>query len=134
MKMQPLIDGVGPLLGRVSYFLVHKTGGPRTRIAGGVLLLAVSSLVSFTCNPVVRDARVPGLVLEIDALGIVPEGELQPHARILIAVGDSSQTHILLPPPVPRPGDFIPLLAKVHRKGDIDYSLDLEKWVREGPS
>ena len=84
MKTPQIPEGALQALEQLKFILIHKTGGLRTRIVGGVLLLAVCSLVSTTCNPVVRSADVPGLVLEIEERGLVPEGELVPHSRILI--------------------------------------------------
>jgi hypothetical protein len=103
------------------------------RAGVAMVLLAACSLISLQFNPSVGVEMVPGLVLEIEAEGIQPEvGALQ--SQVLIAVGDSSQTYILLPPPVPRPGHFIPLQAEYFRKGNVEYSLDLEAWLLEGPS
>lgn len=114
--------------------LVGKMTNLRTRIAVAVLLLAACTLCSLRCNPMVGSEMVPGLVLEIDAVGILSDEEIGPQSRVLIAVGDSTETHILLPPPVPRPGHFIPLKAEYFQKGNVEYSLDLEKWLVEGPS
>jgi hypothetical protein len=40
---------------------------------------------------------------------------------------------MFLPPPVPRPGDFIRLNAEHYQKGNTEYFLDEEKWRIEGP-
>ena len=101
-------------------------------VAATVLLLAALSLLSLRCDPVVGHENVLGLVLEIEAEGILPAGGGEPQARILIATVDSTEVSILLPPPVPRPGDFIPLIAEYYQKGAVVYSLDLEKWRAEG--
>ncbi|MEN8006788.1 MAG: hypothetical protein ABFS42_07205 [Candidatus Krumholzibacteriota bacterium] len=98
------------------------------------VLLAACSLLSLRCNPVVGSEKVPGLVLEIQAEGIMIDDEVGSYSRVLIAVGDSSRTQILLPPPVPLPGHFIPLKAEYFRKGNAEYSLDLDKWLEVGPS
>lgn len=103
-------------------------------MAIGAFLLAVCVLVSLTYNPKVGSENVPGLVLEIEAEGLHPADLTEPHARVLVAVGDSSETHILLPPPVPRPGHFIPMKAEYFHKGNVEYSLDLETYTVEGPS
>jgi hypothetical protein len=105
----------------------------RAMAAALVLLLAILSLLSLRCNPMVDREKVLGLVLEIEAEGIAPVGGGAPQARVLIAAVDTVQVTILLPPPVPRPGDFIPLIAEHFRKGNVDYFLDLEKWQIEGP-
>jgi hypothetical protein len=111
-----------------------KTGTTKTRIAAAGLLLTACTLVSLNCNPKVDSRRVPGLVLEIEALGIITPGVAEPQCRVLIAVGDSTETHLLLPPPVPLPGHFIPLTAEYYRKGNVAYSLDLKNWLAKGPS
>lgn len=103
-------------------------------MAIGAILLAVCVLISLTYNPKVGSEYVPGLVLEIEAEGIHPADLTEPHARVLVAVGDSSETHILLPPPVPRPGHFIPMKADYFHKGNVEYSLDLATYTVEGPS
>lgn len=114
--------------------LVNKTGSLRSRIAVGVPLLVLCSLFSLQCNPVVSKEKVPGLVLAIEARGIQPTDTDEFYSRVLMVVEDSTETHILLPPPVPLPGHFIPLKAAHHRKGNVEYTLDLEKWLLEGPS
>ena len=101
-------------------------------VAAIVLLLVALSLLSLRCNPMTGRKNVLGLVLEIEAEGIPPLDGGAPQARVLIAAVDSTEITILLPPPVPRPGDFIPLIAEYHQKGDVVYSLDLEKWLLEG--
>jgi len=98
-----------------------------------VLLLAILSVLSVRCNPKVGRENVLGLVLEIEAVGLPPQDDGGPQARVLVAAVDTVQVTILLPPPVPRPGDFIPLIAEYYRKGNVDYFLDLEKWQIEGP-
>lgn len=124
---------VNPVLSKIGGALAGDRSNLATRAAVAVFLLVGCSLLSLQCNPSVGTSMVPGLVLEIEAVGIQPEeGAVQ--SRVLIAVGDSSQTHILLPPPVPRPGHFIPLKAEYFRKGNVEYSLDLETWLVEGPS
>ena len=105
----------------------------RAMVAAIVLLLGVLSLLSLRCNPMVGSKNVLGLVLEIEAEDIQPLGSGAPQTRILVAAVDSTEVSILLPPPVPRPGDFIPLIAEHFRKGSVEYSLDLEKWLAEGP-
>ena len=134
MRFLPQREQVHRILTGFRELLAGAPGSTRTRIGAGFALMAVCTVISLQCNPQVASNNVPGLVLEIDALGIQPAETDQPHARVLIAVGDSTQTHILLPPPVPRPGHFIPLVAAHYRKGNIEYSLDLEKWLLDGPS
>jgi len=101
-------------------------------VAAAVLLVGLS-LLSFRCNPMVDRKNVQGLVLEVEVEGIVPPEGGPPQARVLLAVVDTFQVRILLPPPVPHPGHFIPLIAENYRKGNVEYLLDLEKWQAEGP-
>ena len=125
---------VTPVLIRLGRTLAGDRSSMATRAAVAAALLGACLLLSLQCNPSVGTRSVPGLVLEIDALGIpsADEGPLQ--SRVLIAVGDSAETLILLPPPVPRPGHFIPLKAEYFRKGNVEYSLDMKKYLAEGPS
>jgi hypothetical protein len=134
MDMRSQAKRAGPILRSVRYLLLNHTGDTRTRLAIGAFLLAGCTLISLTYNPKVRCEHVPGLVLEIEAEGLHPAEGVPPHTRVLVAVGDSSQTHVLLPPPVPRPGHFIPMKAEHYHKGNVEYSLDLETYRLEGPS
>ena len=134
MGFLPQREQFDRILPGIRKLLAGAPGSTRTRIGAGFALMAVCTVISLQCNPQVASKNVPGLVLEIDALGIQPPETGQPHARVLIAVGDTTQMHILLPPPIPRPGHFIPLVAAHFRKGNIEYSLDQEKWLLEGPS
>ena len=124
-----------PVLRRIARTLAGDRNSLGIRAGLAVVLLVVCSVISLQVNPSVGSKAVPGLVLEIEAEGLAPEKEgtgLQ--SRVLIAVGDSTETHILLPPPVPLPGHFIPLKAEYYRKGNVEYTLDMEKWMAEGPS
>jgi len=98
------------------------------------LLLAIVSLLSLRCNPMVGRDRVLGLVLEIEAEGLHPLNEGAPQSRVLVATPDSSTIRLFLPPPVPRPGDFIPLTAERFKDGRIDYFLDQQQWRIDGPT
>ena len=98
-----------------------------------MLLLAILSMLSLRCNPMVGRESVLGLVLEIEAEGVFPLGEGESQSRVVMATPDSAEIRILLPPPVPRPGDFILLTAEHYRKGNTEYILDEEKWRVEGP-
>lgn len=122
-----------PTLTRFASILAGDRSSLKTRAVLAAVLLVVCSVVSLQFNPSVGDKMVPGLVLEIDSVGIQADDEYGLRSRVLVAVGDSSQTHILLPPPVPLPGHFIPLKAEFFRKGNVEYSLNLEKWLAEGP-
>ncbi len=99
-----------------------------------VMLIAILSMLSLRCNPMVGRDSVLGLVLEVEAEGLHPFNEGAPQARVLVATADSLQIRLFLPPPVPRPGDFIPLTAEHYKKGNTMYFLDLQKWLIEGPS
>ena len=105
----------------------------RGMAVGGALLLAFLAMLSLRCNPMVGREDVLGLVLEVEAEGLRIPGSGEPSSRVLMAVIDSTEIRLLLPPPVPRPGDFIPLKAEYYRKGNIEYFLDLERWRVEGP-
>jgi hypothetical protein len=106
-----------------------------TKVIVAVLavVLVGLSLLSLRCNPMVDRKDVQGLVLEIEDEGILPPEGGSPQARVLMAVVDTIKVRVLLPPPVPAPGNFIPLIAEHYRKGNVEYLLDLEKWQAEGP-
>ena len=134
MGIPAVMGRFNPVLAQLGSALSGDRSSLRTRAAVAGVLLVTCSVLSLQCNPSVGTKHVPGLVLEIDELDILPKGEGGLQSRVLIAVGDSSQTHILLPPPVPRPGHFIPLKAEYFRKGNVEYTLDLERWLEVGPS
>ena len=102
--------------------------------AAVVLLLATLSLLSLRCNPLVGREDVLGLVLEVEETGLRAADTGEPQSRVLVATPDTVEVRLLLPPPVPRPGDFIPLKAEYYKKGNAEYFLDLEKWRTEGPT
>ncbi len=110
-------------------------GYRNARAAGAlaVIVVAILSMLSLRCNPVVGRDEVLGLVLEVQAEGLRPTGEGEYLSRSLVATPDSVEILLLLPPPAPRPGDFVPLVAERHRKGDTEYRPDLEKWRLHGP-
>lgn len=134
MGIHRALDRFNPVLAKVGSALSGERSSLRTRAAVAGVLLVVCSVLSLQFNPSVGTKKVPGLVLEIDETGIPYKDEGGLQSRVLIAVGDSSETHILLPPPVPLPGHFIPLKAEYFRKGNVEYTLDLEKWLEVGPS
>ena len=101
--------------------------------AAGVLLLAIVSMLSLRCNPMIGRESVLGLVLVIEAEDLRPLDGGEPQSRVLIATPDSAEIRLFLPPPVPRPGDFILLTAEHYRKGNTEYFLDEEIWRVEGP-
>ena len=85
-------------------------------------------------RPRVSEAPIQGLVLEIEELGIVSKKTGLPQARVLIAVGDTTETSLLLPPPVPEVGHFIPLIEDPSLFGEDGFRLDDEAWTAVGPS
>ena len=106
----------------------------RGMAAAAAILLAVLAMLSLRCNPMVSREDVLGLVLDVEAEGLRPLGEGEVQCRVLVAVRDRVEIRLLLPPPVPRPGHFIPLKAELYKKGNRQYYLDQEKWRLDGPS
>ena len=102
-------------------------------IAGAVLVVAVLAVLSTFRNPVVGRANVIGLCLEVKGENVARDGEGRPLARVLVATPDSTDVELLLPPPLPRPGDFVPLLVDEYKRGNKDYAVDSAKWAAEGP-
>jgi len=106
----------------------------RALAAAAVMLLAILSMLSLRCNPMLTRDDVLGLVLVVEATGLHPLNDGEPQSRVLVATPDSTEVRMFLPPPVPRPGDFIPLSAEKYKKGNIEYFLNQEKWRIKGPS
>lgn len=105
----------------------------RSLAAAVVFLLAILSMLSLRCNPMVKREDVLGLVLAVEAEGLRFSETGEPRSRVLVATIDSTEIRLLLPPPIPRPGDFIPLTAEHYKKGDIRFFLNLEEWRAGGP-
>jgi len=101
--------------------------------AAVVMLIAILSMLSLRCNPMVGRESVLGLVLVVEAENLSPFDGPEAMSRVLIATPDSSEIRMCLPPPVPRPGDFIRLTAEHYQKGNTEYFLDDEIWRLEGP-
>ncbi len=102
--------------------------------AAVAMLIAILSMASLRCNPMVGRDNVLGLVLEVEGEGLHPFGDGEPMSRALVATPDSLEIRIFLPPPVPRAGDFIPLTVEYYKKGDTHYFLNQESWRIDGPS
>ncbi len=116
--------------GRVRGFVGARLASRRARVVAGSACLVVLVALGIALKPRPSTIPVQGLVLEIEARNILDEETGLPHCRVLIAVGDTTETTMLLPPPVPKVGHFIPLKKK-WRDG---YALDLETWYLKGPS
>jgi len=105
-----------------------------TRAIGAalIMLLAILSMLSLRCNPMVDRMDILSLVVEIEALNVHPLGATEAHTRVLVATPDSNNVRIFLPPPVPKLGDFVPLTAEHYKKGNIEYFPNIQKWRTEG--
>lgn len=101
--------------------------------AGVVLVMAVLAVFSTFRNPVVARVATLGMCLEVKAENASVGSQGEALARVVIATPDSTELELLLPPPVPRPGDFMPLIADKYKKGNVAYAIDAAKWVAEGP-
>lgn len=97
-----------------------------------VLLIAILAMLSLRCNPVTDRDEALGLVVKIEATGLRDVATGEPRTRVIAVAPDSVEIRLLLPPPVPKPGDFVPLRLERHRKGDVDYLLDVQRWRTEG--
>lgn len=96
------------------------------------LLIAIVAMLMVRCDPVVEREQALGLVVEIEAEGLKDPATGEPRTRVIVFTPDSTEVHMVLPPPVPKPGDFIPLRIERHRKGSADYLLEIERWRTEG--
>jgi hypothetical protein len=101
--------------------------------AGVVLVVAVLAVFSTFRNPVVGRVATLGLCLEVKAENASVGSQGEALARVVVATPDSTEVELLLPPPVPRPGDFMPLIADQYKKGNVSYAIDAAKWAAEGP-
>ena len=118
------------LFGGVRGFLARRLASKRGKRIAGAALATTLIAIAIAGRPQVSDVPLQGLVLQIEAQNILDEETGLSQCRVLIAVGDTVETQLLLPPPVPDIGHFVPL----KKKGRAKYSLDLEKWTAEGPS
>jgi hypothetical protein len=100
--------------------------------AGVVLVMAVLGVFSTFRNPVVGRVATLGLCLEVKAENASVGSQGEALARVVVATPDSTEVELLLPPPVPRPGDFMPLVAERYKQRNVDYAVDIEKWRLEG--
>ena len=105
-----------------------------TRAIGAalVMLLAILSMLSLRCNPMVDRKDILSLVVEIEAFDVRSLGTTEPNTRVIVATPDSNNVRIFLPPPKPKVGDFVPLIAEFYKKGNIEYFVNQQKWRTEG--
>ena len=101
--------------------------------AGVAIFGAIFAMSLLRCNPMIERVEISGVVLAVEAENLRPLGEGEPQARVLVAAEDSVQIRLFLPPPVPKIGDKIPLIAEHYKKGDSLYHLDQQKWRLTGP-
>jgi hypothetical protein len=102
-------------------------------IAIAVAVIGVLAALSTFRNPVVGRASVIGLCLEVKGENVARDDQGRQLARVLVATPDSTDVELLLPPPVPRPGDFLPLMVDEYKRGNKDYAVDAARWSAEGP-
>ena len=114
-----------------SWARMHRNA--RALGAAFAMLIAIVAMQLLRCNPVVEHENISGVVLTLEAEGLHPFGDGKPYTRILVATPDSITVRLLLPSPVPKVGDVIPMVAEHYKKGDTLYSLDHQKWQMDGP-
>ena len=122
---------IGPAL---QAFAAKRLSGRHAKITAGSAILVTFVLLGIVCRPQPSEVTLQGLVLAVEAENILLEETGPPHCRVLIAVGDTTETTLLLPPPVPDIGHFIPLAQNRDWRGRVGYELDEEKWLAVGPS
>ena len=98
-----------------------------------MLVLAIVLMQSLRCNPMVAREEVVGRVIRVEARDLRPMGAAEPNCRVLVALPDSAQIRLFLPPPVPRPGDLVLLHAERFERGNTEYFLAGDRWRTEGP-
>ena len=104
----------------------------RALAAAAAMLVAILAMASLRCNPMTHREQVLGLVVAIEAEVLKDVATCELRTRVLAATPDSTEIRLLLPPPIPRLGDFIPLAAEYYRKGNIEYYLEIQKWRTGG--
>jgi len=114
-----------------SWAVMHRNA--RAIGAALALLIAIVAMQLLRCDPVVSLEHVSGLVLQVEAEGLHPFGDGAPQSRVLVVMPDSAKVRVMLPPPVPKVGDSIPLVVEHYKKGNPLYSLDHQKWRMHGP-
>jgi hypothetical protein len=102
-------------------------------VAVAVVVVATLAALSTLRNPVVARVNMLGLCLEVKGEDVAKSAQGESLARVLVATPDSTEVELLLPPPVPRPGDFVPLVADQYKKGNVSYTIDAVRWSAEGP-
>jgi len=100
--------------------------------AAFAMLIAIMMMLSTRCNPMVDQKNILSLVVEIEAFDVHPLGTTESSTRVIVATPDSNNVRIFLPPPKPKIGDFVPLIAEHYKKGNIEYFVDQQKWRTEG--
>jgi hypothetical protein len=99
-------------------------------VAWGLVQLRSAKLVKTTYETgVVTEVKKPGA-----ATAGMREGE---SGGVNIHVGslelnDSTTIQILLVPPIPRPGDRVPLKVEHYNDGSRTYTIDRERWQMHG--
>jgi hypothetical protein len=97
-----------------------------------IMLVAILSMLSLRCNPMIDQKAILSIVVEIEAVDVHPLGTTVSNAWGFVASPVSTDVRIFLPPPKPKVGDFVPLTAEHFKKGNIEYFVDLQKWRTEG--
>lgn len=101
--------------------------------AAASIFIAIITMQLLRCDPMVSRENIYGRVIMVEAEGLQPFGEGEPQSRVLVLTSDSLKVRVILPPPVPVEGNFIPLIAEHYKKGDTLYFPDQLKWRMDGP-
>jgi hypothetical protein len=114
---------------------VHRNA--RAISAAVLIWAAVFFMWSVKCHaerdPVVDRVQERGMVLEVLGTDPVADGGLQLRP-VVIQLADSTQIQLVVPTPLPKAGDRVPLRVEVHRSGKRTYSFDAQEWLITGPS
>ena len=109
----------------------------RALSAAVMIWAAVFIMWGFKCqadrDPVVDRVLERGQVMEVlgnpDTAGS-NDFKMRP-VRIMLA--DSTEIQLVVPTPLPRVGDRVPLRVEVFRSGKRGYTFDTQEWLLNGP-
>jgi len=93
-------------------------------VFAGVLVWAS---YEFSTNELVEITYENATVVEV-----IPFGDDSNLYKGELTLNDSTTIEVLLPKPVPRVGDQLPLRIEHYEDGTHSYGVDVEKWQTEG--
>ena len=85
-------------------------------------------------DPVVDRVGEKGTVVEVLGRDPADAGSEDFKMRpVVIMLADSTEIQLVVPSPLPRAGDRVPLRVEVYRSGKRGYTFDTQEWLLNGP-